>query len=468
MKAYRTTVNLKLGLILFAVAIAVSSLWYTKDLLTKLRQRETSIVQLWAKALEQVPKAAQEGGRNPFQDQFRELDDLVLQGQVGNRNGSGISVEQADQFRRAIAWAQSMPPTSDLTFILDAFLEPNAFDIPAILVYSANEQPAIWRNVPVGSETFFGLSEREQADLTEKLNEWRVRMDAVHDPIPIDVSFATEPGQPPLGLSQQLHYGESSIVQALQWYPYVQLIFVSLFVMVGYFGFSYVRRSEQSNLWVGMAKEAAHQLGTPISSLMGWTEVLRAQDNVSSQQLQAYDEIERDTERLSRVAGRFSDIGSLPKLENQPVAPVLDGITEYIRSRLPQSGKIIKLKTQFGDDMNAPVNADLFEWVIENLLKNAVDAIEADRGSIDVSANAEGNMIRIDVTDSGKGIDRRNWKNVFRPGYSTKRRGWGLGLSLAKRIVEDYHGGTIQLLQSRPDQGSTFRVEIPASPNEQD
>jgi len=118
--------------------------------------------------------------------------------------------------------------------------------------------------------------------------------------------------------------------------------------------------------------------------------------------------------------------------------------------------------------MNAPVNADLFEWVIENLLKNAVDAIEADRGSIDVSANAEGNMIRIDVTDSGKGIDRRNWKNVFRPGYSTKRRGWGLGLSLAKRIVEDYHGGTIQLLQSRPDQGSTFRVEIPASPNEQD
>jgi Histidine kinase-, DNA gyrase B-, and HSP90-like ATPase/His Kinase A (phospho-acceptor) domain len=463
MKAYRVTVNLKLGLILFAVIIAVSSLWYTKDLVSRLRQRETSIVELWARALEQVPKAAQEGVSNPYQKEFRELDSLFRRGQIRDPEGTGVSLDRVEAYRRSLAWAESMPPASDLTFILDAFLEPNVFDIPAILVDSADGNPAIWRNVPVSHESFAGLTEEERLELTRELNELRLEMDAVHTPVPIEVSFPAKSGQPAFRLSQQMHYGESSIVQALRWYPYIQLAFVGLFVLVGYFGFSYVRRSEQSNLWVGMAREAAHQLGTPISSLMGWTEYLRLQDNLSESQSEAYDEIERDTQRLSRVAGRFSDIGSLPKLQVRPIEPVLDGVTNYMRARLPKSGKMIRLSTEISPDIKAPLNADLFEWVVENLLKNAIDAIESDRGNIRISASMENGSVVIDVTDSGKGIDRRHWKNVFRPGYSTKKRGWGLGLSLAKRIVEDYHGGSLVLYQSKPGLGTTFRVQIPGA-----
>jgi len=247
----------------------------------------------------------------------------------------------------------------------------------------------------------------------------------------------------------------------------VQLVFVALFVMVGYFGFSYVRKSEQSSLWVGMAKEAAHQLGTPISSLMGWVEYLRLHDQSPDLSLKSkeetYQEIENDIARLGRVTSRFSDIGSLPKLESQLLGPLLETTTDYMRRRIPNGGTFIRLNVWSEPDLSAPLNADLFEWVVENLLKNALDAMESERGRIDVVATAIENKIRIDVRDTGKGIERRNWKNVFRPGYSTKKRGWGLGLSLAKRIVEDYHGGTLSLASSRPGHGTTFRIEIPAS-----
>ncbi|MCH9023502.1 MAG: HAMP domain-containing histidine kinase, partial [Planctomycetes bacterium] len=226
-------------------------------------------------------------------------------------------------------------------------------------------------------------------------------------------------------------------------------------------------KSEQSSLWVGMAKEAAHQLGTPISSLMGWVEYLRLHDQSPDLSLKSkeetYQEIEKDIARLGRVTSRFSDIGSLPKLESQPIGPLLEATTDYMRRRIPDGGTFIRLNVWSEPDLSAPLNANLFEWVVENLLKNALDAMESERGRIDVVATAIGNTIRIDVCDTGKGIERRNWKNVFRPGYSTKKRGWGLGLSLAKRIVEDYHGGTLSLASSRPGHGTTFRIEIPAS-----
>jgi signal transduction histidine kinase len=286
----------------------------------------------------------------------------------------------------------------------------------------------------------------------------------INEPIPIVVNFPETDLFPATRFVQKLYYGESDLVARLRWFPYIQLLFVGLFVLVGYFGFSYIRRSEQSSLWVGMAKEAAHQLGTPISSLMGWVEMLRLNrkegaSNESDEE--AFLEIEKDIDRLERVTSRFSDIGSLPKLDRQPIALVLETTADYIRRRLPKRGAFIRVHVDDTAHLEAPLNADLFEWVIENLLKNALDAMEDGRGTIRMEVSGANNRIRIDVSDTGKGIDRRQWKNIFRPGYSTKQRGWGLGLSLAKRIIEDYHGGSLTLVGSRLGEGTTFRIEIP-------
>lgn len=462
MKAYRVSVNLKLGLIIFAVAIAVSSLWYTKDLADRLRSQETSIIQLWARALEQVPKVAQAGSVNPFQSELRELENQLSQVSESALPGA-IGEAKRNRFRQAVVWAQSMPPASDLTFILSAFLEPNTFDIPAILEDSLLGTATIWRNLPIEPESLSELDSIRAVDpdkyarIRASLVSIQREMDAVHRPIPIVVSFPSDT------LNQKMHYGESPLVTAVRWFPYIQLGFVGLFVLVGYVGFSYVRSSEQKSLWVGMAKEAAHQLGTPISSLMGWLEMLRMKEGTDQDQQQAYDEIEKDIQRLTRITSRFSGIGSLPKLDEQSLKPVIENISEYMRRRLPQSGKQVALQIDIPAEIKVQLNAELFEWVIENLLKNALDAIASDHGIINISTKKLDGKVIIDVADNGKGIDRRQWKNVFRPGYSTKKRGWGLGLSLARRIVEDYHGGSLILLHSRPDEGTTFRITLPQS-----
>jgi hypothetical protein len=458
MKAYRVSVNLKLGLILFAVAIAVSSLWYTKDLADRLRHQETFIVQLWAKAREQV--VAQSAMSNPYQPELRDLERLLEPGR-STFPASEAAPGEVERFRQAVQWAQSMPPASELTFILNFFLEPNTFDIPAMLVDSSLGEATMWRNVPIEVETLAELDSLREVDpagyerIRTRLAALRREMDSVHTPIPIEVSF------PSGTIRQTMHYGESSLVRAVRWFPYVQLGFVGLFVLVGYFGFSYVRSSEQKSLWVGMAKEAAHQLGTPISSLMGWIEMLRLGRPSESDREQAFDEIEKDIQRLTRVTSRFSDIGSLPKLELQRIAPIVENVSEYMRRRMPRAGKQVRLDVHVPAEISAPVNAELYEWVIENLLKNALDAMQSDTGSIQIVTAEKDGMVVTDVIDTGRGIDRRQWKNVFRPGYSTKKRGWGLGLSLARRIVEDYHGGSLVLLHSRPGEGTTFRISIP-------
>lgn len=462
MKAYRMSVNLKLGLIVFAVAIAVASLWYTNSLAEQLREREQSIIELWAMALAQVPKAAAQGAANPYQDELRELDRVLQQGTLTGPGARPLSPAQRENLRRAVVWAQGMPPANDLTFILDAFLEPNAFGIPAILVDSSMSQAVIWRNVPVAFETLVGVTGPDSARAARTLARLQEEMRASHEPIPIDLTYPSFDGGPPSRLVQYMLYGESELVRDLRRFPFVQLLFVALFVLVGYLSFSYVRRSEQSSLWVGMAKEAAHQLGTPISSLMGWLEVLRMPEKDRSRDDAALGEIEKDIARLERVTARFSDIGSLPKLETQPVDPVVRSIAEYMRERLPSRGREIRLETHMESGLRAELNPELFEWVIENLIKNAMDAMEAGGGNITIRGRLFEGNVRIDVTDTGKGIDRRDLKHIFKPGYSTKKRGWGLGLSLAKRIVEDYHGGTLTLHASKPGEGSTFRIEIPA------
>lgn len=452
MRAYHVSVNLKLGLIGLAVIIAISSLWYTNLLVQQLRDRESAMVQLWARALEELPKSQQ--ARNPYRDEFRQLESDI----PGFRSSQGWSGATVDRLVQAIAWAQSMPPTGEVSVIVDAFLTPNAFTIPALVYDSTASTFSIWHNLDIPETSFAGLDDAERADLERRLFDIQREMELQYRPIPIEVTFE---GDPPERLVQRLYYGESDLVSALRWFPYIQLGFVALFVVIGYVGFSYVRRSEQSSLWVGMAKEAAHQLGTPISSLMGWNELLRMQPDPDGALSRTSEEIEEDINRLNRVANRFSDIGSLPKLERQPLGPVIESTTDYMRRRIPRQGSFLRINVAIPPSMEASVNAELFEWVIENLLKNAMDAIDTERGRIDIVGTEMDGMAQIDISDTGKGIDRRQFRNVFRPGYSTKKRGWGLGLSLAKRIVEDYHGGALTLHQSKPGAGTTFRIRIP-------
>jgi hypothetical protein len=354
-----------------------------------------------------------------------------------------------------------MPPSGDANFILNEILEPNPFSIPAIITDSLHQKPLFWRNVDV-PEGLRGLPRRDSLRALQRLRNLRAEMDESFQPIPIRIDVSGVPGAASQQITQYVHYDESALVSELRIFPYVQLLFVGLFIAVGYVGFSYVRRSEQSSLWVGMAREAAHQLGTPISSLMGWAEYLRLPNLTPEQRAEAVSEIENDIGRLQRVASRFSDIGSMPKRELQPVAPVVAQTADYIDRRMPKRGQQITLTVDVPNDLMAPLNEELFAWVIENLLKNALDAIDAPEGRISVTGHRTRDTLCIDVADTGGGIERRQWRNVFRPGYSTKKRGWGLGLSLARRVVEAYHNGTLRILDSTPGEGTTFRIELPS------
>lgn len=452
MQSYRLSTNLKSGLVLFAVLIAVASLWYTSRLVDQLRAREFTAIEIWAEAMGAITKTQTEN-INPHQPDFQEL--LVLLDALGT--GQAVetpSPEQLSAYKAAIRWAQGMPPPGETSFIANSIVlrEDFTFTIPSIVSDSAG--PMMWRNLPVSE----ALPSREDSlQAMAQLARYQEEMDAMNEPIPIEVSSAL------LGeLKQQVHFGESKLIRELRIFPYVQLLFVGLFIFVGYVGFSYVRRSEQSSLWVGMAKEAAHQLGTPISSLMGWTQLMKDDAMSPEARQNALAEVEKDISRLQRVTNRFSNIGSRPQLVPTSVATLIGGVTDYMRQRIPQQGRRIVLSEEVAPGLLAPLNTELFEWVIENLIKNALDALHADPGIIQIRAFPNNRQVFIEVEDNGKGIDRRQWKNVFRPGYSTKKRGWGLGLSLAKRIVEDYHGGELQLVQSKINEGTVFRIVLPA------
>ncbi|HEX7072246.1 MAG TPA: HAMP domain-containing sensor histidine kinase [Rhodothermales bacterium] len=452
MKAYRHSVNLKLGLVLFAVLIAVSSLLYTNRLVERLREREQFIIGLWASAQEQLVQTAQT--ENPFISEFRALQDLV---QGRGRAGMALTEERRRAFLDALEWAQSMPRSSDVTYLTE-ILDQARFGIPAVVIDSSDGgHPLIWQNVGVPMP-LTGLGRDDSLEAIQQLRAIASTMGRTYEPIAINVG--TEDAR----LEQYIFYGESRIIRELRYFPYVQLLVIGLFVLIGYVGFSYVRRSEQGSLWVGMAREAAHQLGTPISSLMGWHEVLRLDDLSPARRQDALDEVGKDIDRLNRVASRFSAIGSMPRLTPTDIGGVIQRTVDYMQRRIPERGRQIRVTQDVPEDLVVPLNDDLFEWVIENLIKNALDAIESDEGEIRiVASSADSKRMHIDVSDTGKGIDRRDWKNVFRPGFSTKKRGWGLGLSLAKRIVEVYHGGRLSLLQSRPGQGTTFRIELPVN-----
>ena len=252
---------------------------------------------------------------------------------------------------------------------------------------------------------------------------------------------------------QYLYYDNSILLKRLSLYPYVQLGVMVLFVLIVYFALISTKKAEQNKVWVGLSKETAHQLGTPISSLMAWMDLLESSGVDSS----LLSDMNKDVNRLSVIAERFSKIGSKPEMELIYVNEVLENATEYMRRRV--SDKVLITTHLPSDAEGAMVCLSLFEWVIENLCKNAVDAMNGE-GRIDVYMTSEKQQIYIDIKDTGKGIARKNFKTVFNPGYTTKKRGWGLGLTLAKRIIEDYHAGRIYVKDSEVGKGTTFRIEL--------
>ena len=330
----------------------------------------------------------------------------------------------------------------DIDFLL-SIIEQN-HTIPVLLTDDSGEI-LLHRNFdlpePVDSTMPYFISDANNKFLYDKLSQLHDSKNVIH----IEISPTEQ---------QHIYYEDSKLLKKLSYYPFVQLLVMFAFIAIVYYAVSSTKRAEQNKVWVGLSKETAHQLGTPISSLMGWIEVLRTTDI----EPEYVDEMNKDVSRLSMIASRFSKIGSKPTLEPCDANVVVAHAAEYMATRISSR---IRLTTDLCDDVLA-INASepLFQWVMENLIKNAVDAMEGS-GSITVTTGISGKNAFIHVEDTGKGIPRKNFKNVFNPGFTSKERGWGLGLTLAKRIIEQYHGGKIFVLNSEIGVGTTFAIEIP-------
>jgi nitrogen-specific signal transduction histidine kinase len=261
---------------------------------------------------------------------------------------------------------------------------------------------------------------------------------------------------------QKLYYTHSLLVDKLRYFPLVALLIFSVFVAVGYFAFSTLRDNEQSKVWVGMAKEAAHQLGTPLSSMLAWIEILKYSKNEPDQVEDTLIEMQKDVNRLNKIATRFSKIGSTPEKSLHKLDELIEDVCIYFDARLPHLGKKVELIRNMDNNVYAEVNSDLIAWVFENLFKNAAEAIESKYGEIFIELKKRKDKVAIIyVKDTGKGMSNKLKRKIFFPGFTTKKRGWGLGLSLTKRIVEEYHQGKIYVKESDLNKGTTFAIELP-------
>ena len=308
--------------------------------------------------------------------------------------------------------ANTTNPDVDITFLFDNIIKP--IDFPLIQSDAENNvyNKTDIRNVELDSNLTNDQFKVFVADLITE-------MDATHPPIEVKYEGTT---------INKIHYGDSEQIKQLRYYPYVQFLIASLFIVIGYIGFSSIKRSEQSNIWVGMAKETAHQFGTPISSLMGWLEMLKMNYKEPDKVLDITEEISNDVEKLNKITYRFSKIGAKPELAKKNVIDEMKQVIAYFERRLPQTGKSVELKISGDEKACAEINSELFEWVIENLIKNALDAIEGTSGKIEISVKEFKKRVEVEVTDSGKGIEMKRRKDVFRPGYSTKEKGLGIGI----------------------------------------
>ncbi len=300
------------------------------------------------------------------------------------------------------------------------------------------------------------VDENDQMILARNFNEPKNNIDEFYQKeilklkgnrTPIEIKFDD-------ATSQFIYYQDSLLLKQLYYFPYIQLGVIIVFLLIAFFAFSSTKKEEQNRVWVGLSKETAHQLGTPISSLLAWVDLLNARNEND----QLINEMAKDVNRLSIIAERFSKIGSAPDLQLVSLNETIGDAVQYMINRSSQK---VAFSCHFSDPnpLFVKLNVPLFEWVIENLCKNAIDAMDGS-GKIEIKVFQKDKEVHIDLTDSGKGIERTKFKTIFNPGFTTKKRGWGLGLSLAKRIIEEYHGGRIYVKQSEMNKGTTFRISL--------
>ncbi len=389
------SIQIKIILLILATIIALATFIYTQTLVSKLEKREREVAELYATSLQQVS-----------------------------------AIHSSD---------------NDFTFLLDII---KRIDFPLILTDSSNNVSLEGMNGGIRNLNIDSTFSLEQK--TNFINKKIIEFGKINLPIFVYSQDSI--------VLNKIYFGNSELITRLRYYPYLQIIFAMMFIIIAYFSFSYLKKNEQSNIWVGMSKETAHQLGTPISSLLGWNEILKINKLNPDKVEDIADEMSNDLQRLNKIADRFSKIGSKPTLVETDITEVITSVVKYFRRRLPITRKTTEIKISIKEPVKILLNASLFEWVIENLIKNALDAIETENGLIEFSITSDYSYIYIDVSDNGKGIDLKNRKDVFRPGYSTKKRGWGLGLSLTKRIIEDYHKGKIFVKSSIINEGTTFQI----------
>lgn len=394
------SLNIKVALMVAGVLIALAVLFYTQLLAQKIQKRERDIAGLYAKSMEYL---------------------------ANDENSSG-----------------------EYGFIFDQIIPQ--IDFPIIATDRDKKEIILTKNVEYDSTL-------PPEKVTRMLLEEAREMSELNPPIVVSYKDSV--------ILNYVHYGQSDLVTELKMLPVFEVIVAAFFILLGYVGFSYIKRTEQSNIWVGLSRETAHQLGTPLTSLLGWAEMLRSIEPQTPELKEITDEISSDLDKLNKIAGRFSKIGSQPKLEKQNISDVIEKVAAYFEKRIPtlisSDGKVSKKVTidiRSHGDVNASINRDLFEWVVENLMKNSIDAIEKKEGKITFNITGSNGEVLIEVADNGKGIDSKFKKDVFRPGYSTKQRGWGLGLSLSKRIIEDYHEGKLLLVETTPGKGTKFRIKL--------
>ena len=344
-------------------------------------------------------------------------------------------------YAEIIAGAVNDDSNSNIDFIFENIIKKVKFPI---IQSDTKKNPQLWTNLPKEVNTY------------EERISFIKSMDVINEPIPL-VYFDQESEPITFGF---LHYGDSSLIQKIKIWTYVEIISIGLFICIGFVGFSYIRHSEKQNIWIGLSRETAHQLGTPVSALLGWLDYLKHEKTDLEKILP---EIESDIERLQQVNRRFSKMGSKPEVEYFNLSKRISSTLEYLEKRMPSLGGKVILVNKIDPDVKIKANGTLISWAVENLIRNGIDAINKENGKIEVALKQDVHYVKIHITDNGCGIPKKDWKNIFRPGFTTKNSGWGLGLSLCERIINDVHGGKVSVLASSIFEGTTFEIAISKS-----
>jgi len=435
MKLFVPSNKVKLILVFLLIFLGIGSVVYNQYLVSKILEQERASVELWTKGIEFNSQPVNEQATTML---LKAID--ILQNIEEVPDSVITLIEEADAAR------------SSNDFVTKEIILQDRFRIPTILIDSSD--------VILASRNIDSIRLATPGNRNELVRELKSLN------TPINFVYGDEKRQ----ITQFVYYGESPTVQMLRYFPYIQILLLGLLLGIGYTTYRSITRSEQSNLWVGMAKEAAHQLGTPISSLYGWLQLLKDEYRYEETAVNIANEIEKDIQRLRGVAERFGKIGSEPELRKMEIGPILEQVVIYMERRLPRLGKAIEVRKNLQARALVRANPELLQWAIENLVKNAMDSLRGkeETAYISVISKVQEGEVIIDIEDSGSGIDIKNVKNIFKPGFSTKKRGWGLGLSLTKRIIEEYHKGSIFVLRSELNEGTTMRITLRVQKKEEE